>query len=127
MFADHLESLMRSKPDQVVASNKKAKDADDADALDLESLYASTKVHAKLKSGAIADADELRVTTKNAKQEIELRGQPTATVGDGKGSTLSGPVLHVSPEPLVVTVDGAGTMHKMHRSATAKSAGRPMD
>jgi hypothetical protein len=126
IFADHLESLMRPKPTQVVASSKKTKDADDADALDLESLHARTKVHAKLKSGAIADADELRVTTKNNKQSIELRGQPSATIADGKGNTLSGPVLHVSPDPLLVTVDGPGTMRKVRRASATQPA-QPMD
>ncbi|HSV12806.1 MAG TPA: hypothetical protein VLI90_01005, partial [Tepidisphaeraceae bacterium] len=127
IFADHLDALIRPKPAPAVADKKAKQPANDEDALDLESMYASKNVHAKLKSGAMADADELRVTTTtNDKQKIELRGQPTASIGDGKGSTLSGPVLHVSPDPLLVTVDGPGTMRKMRRATTTQPA-QPMD
>ena len=74
----HIQTNQSATDEVAAATGKQKPKVDDADALDLESLYATTKVHAKLKNGAIADADELRVTTKNEKQNIELRGQPTA-------------------------------------------------
>jgi hypothetical protein len=127
--AGHLDVALvpKAKLSAPAAVAKNTKDADAMDAVEVESLFAKTNVHAELKTGAIADADQLRVTTKNGKTDIELRGgEALATIADGKGSTLSGPLLHLSPERSLVTVDGPGSMHAVRRTSPSAPP-RPVD
>jgi hypothetical protein len=113
--AGHL--IARLRPISASAKGKQ-------EAVELESLLASSKVHSVLKTGAIADADALRVNTKDEKSQIELSGKP-ATVRDGKGGALSGPVIHISPDQSLVTVAGAGSMESV-RSASPGEPARPV-
>ncbi len=107
-----------------VASNS----GDAADAVELESMHAWSNVHAVLKTGAVANADDLQVTTKDGQQQVELRGN--ARVEDGKKSSVSGPLIHIIPDAQAMTVTGPGTMHTIRKSADDKAAdskGRPID
>lgn len=115
--AGHLVARLRP----LVASTKGKQDNQ---AVELESLFASSKVHSVLKNGAIADSDALRVNMEDGKSHIELSGKP-ATVKDGKGGSLSGPIIHISPEQSLVTVSGAGSMESV-RSASANEPARPV-
>jgi hypothetical protein len=127
--AGHLEAVLLPKPPAAPAAKAtKSSDTASNNGVDVESVLASSNVRAVLKAGAIANADELRVTMKNGKTIVELHGGDStpATIGDGKGSTLSGMLMHISPERSLVTVDGPGTMHSLRRSSP-REPGRPMD
>lgn len=130
--AGHLETLLVPKlkaksTGLTVAPAATKVSQDGGEEVEVESLLAKTNVRALLKSGAVASADELRVVTKSGKPEVELRGlgAVAATITDGKGGLLSGPVLHVSPERSLVTVDGAGEMRTLRRSAPGATS-QPM-
>ncbi len=135
LSADRLEVLLAPKPATVVAADVPAKadtradpTADLAGSAELESLHATSNVKAVMKDGATADCDDLRVTTvAGGKQNVELSGEHGATLTNGKGSKLTGPVVHLSPGSNTISVDGPGSMHTIQSTAgdAAKPAAAP--
>jgi hypothetical protein len=89
-------------------------------AMDVESLYAKTDVKARMKNDATADSDELRVSTVDGQQRVDLWGASGAMLKDGKGSWLTGPTVHLWPANNGVSVDGAGKMETIRKASTTQ-------
>jgi hypothetical protein len=115
--AGHLEALLKPKAKSATPTTQ---NTDDGNQMDLESMIARENVHAVLKNGTIADANELHVTTLNDQQEVDLFGVDgmPAKLNDGKGSTLSGPKIHIIPSSSNLLVQGPGTMTTIRKSTT---------
>ncbi len=118
--AGHLDALLIAKAN--TKSSTKTSPDDVGQAVDLETLYASSAVHALLKNGATADAEELKVTTVDGKQFVDLRGPDGAMLKDGKGSWLKGPIVYLVPDRNSVSVDGPGMMETIRRASTTRPA-----
>jgi hypothetical protein len=115
MTAKHLEAVLAERAPTAPATVATTAPADDdpAAAVDLVSMLSTGDVHAVTKAGATADSQNLRVTTVDGVRQVELWGNGGAVVKDGKGKTLTGSVLHLSPDRGTASVDGAGTIHSV--------------
>jgi hypothetical protein len=136
MTAKHLEAVLAEKVSTAAAVPAAAPttapaDDDPGAAVDLVSLLSTGDVHALTKAGATADSQNLRVTTVDGIRQVELWGNGGAVVNDGRGKTLTGSVLHLSPDRGTASVDGAGTIHSVAGAGaaaqTASSTTRPAD
>jgi hypothetical protein len=139
LTADRLEILLTPKPVAATTrpTGKKPATTDPTDdmasAVQMESLHATSNVRAVMKDKSTADCDDLQVSTlADGKQLVELSGDHGATLADGKGSWLTGSVVHIAPASNVITVDGEGRMHTIETSAssttkpTSKPASKPV-
>jgi len=108
MHSGHLTATMLpAAPATKPAQKPTTREA--ADKIVVQSVLASENVHAILKGGATADAEELHLDTIDGKQQVKLIGAPLATVID-KASTLRGPVIQINPDTQRSLVLGAGTL-----------------
>jgi hypothetical protein len=123
--ARHLDALLLARAKPATPPGKKVAKEDANQAVDLESLLASEDVHARLKNGATADTDQLRVTTLEGRQTVDLWGPRGAVLSSKDGSWLAGPVVHLVPDRSLVSVDGAGMMETIRTSPTTRPANSP--
>jgi hypothetical protein len=123
LHAGHLEAILIPKPPTKTA--KKPSDSDEE--LDVQSMDASSAVHAVLKNGSMADSEQLHMRIVDAHHQVELDGAP-ATLTNAQHSTLSGQVIHLLPDEdqQAVVVDGPGKA-KLMRKASATQPARPVD
>jgi lipopolysaccharide export system protein LptA len=125
--AGHLDALLIAKAGPATQTSPE----DVGNAVDLESLYASSDVHAKMKNDATAVADQLRVTTVDGRQKVDLWGPKGAKLDNGKGSWLTGPIVHLIPDRNGVSVKGPGSMETIRTASTTQPASaeppRPID
>jgi hypothetical protein len=119
--SQHLDALLLAR----TAPATKASTDDMNQAVDLQELHAGTDVHARLKNGATADTDQLRVMTANGRQTVDLWGPRGAVLSSKDGSWLAGPVVHLVPDQSQVTVDGAGMMETIRTSSTTRPVNSP--
>ncbi len=126
--AGSLDALLAPKANAAPATNPT--DAG-ASAVELESLAAKTNVHALLKNGSTADADELHIVGMGRQQKISLTGTGGATLTDGKNSWLKGPTIDITPDQSIVEVNGPGSMRTIRKSPATQPADasppRPFD
>jgi hypothetical protein len=98
--------------------------------VDLQSLLAHDSVHViGRKDNTEAFADTMLVDKKNGQTTVKLVGQPFAKIVQ-KGSTITGPVIDLSPDDQQLAVDGGGTMHGAQQEAGAAAVSpttRPID
>jgi lipopolysaccharide export system protein LptA len=98
--------------------------------VDLQSLLAHDSVHViGRKDDTEAFADTMLVDKKNGQTTVKLVGQPFAKIIQ-KGSTITGPVIDLSPDDQQLAVDGGGTMHGAQQDAGAAAVSpttRPID
>jgi hypothetical protein len=127
--ADDSNADVAAAPIQPSGNPATVDPADSAAAVELESLHATAKVHAKLKT-ATADTDDLQVSGMGTEQVVDLAG-PGTTLRDVKGSWLKGALIHITPAASIVKVDGPGMMETIRSKPTSQpvdaSPPRPVD
>lgn len=109
LAAGHLDAVLASKPNTVATKTGATNDAGIA----IKTVHATDAVHVELKSGAIADADELWLTTPHGNPQIDLHSTTAAHVNDGKGSVLSGKHIRLLPDQSIVRVLGPGRLNAL--------------
>jgi len=94
---------------------------DVASAVELDSLHARSNVHAKLKSGATADTDDLRISGPVDNRLVLLTDPAGSTLTNGKTSKLqSKSVIRITPDQGGLGVEGPGEMSTVRVSSTTQ-------
>jgi len=114
--AGHLDAMLLAKAGPATKASP--------DDIALESLFASTDVHALMKGNTTADADQLRITTVDGKQQVDLWGPNGVKLNNGKGTRLAGQIVHLVPDRKGVSVEGPGSINTILPASTTKAASK---
>lgn len=97
------------------------------EAATLDKLIATTNVRVTGKDSSSASADELYVQMVDDHAHVTLLGSPSrdAVVKD-RTSTMTGPVIHLSPHDQTASIDGPGTFDGLQQPKDPSQKPRPL-
>lgn len=97
------------------------------DEVALDKLIATTNVQVTGKDSSSASANELYVQMVNDHAHVALLGSPFRdAVVKNKTSTMTGPVIHLSPHDQTASIDGPGTFDGLQQPKDPSQKPRPL-
>jgi lipopolysaccharide export system protein LptA len=119
LTAEHLQIGLLPAP------AKAGSKADEAVALD--KLIANTNVVITGKDSSSASADALYVEMRDGHAHVTLFGSPSHdAVVKNKTSTMTGPMIHLSPHDQTASIDGPGTFEGLSQPKDPRQKPRPL-
>ena len=119
LTAEHLQIGLLPAP-----AKSKGKSEDEAA---LDKLIASTNVVITGKDSSSASADELYVEMADGHAHVTLVGTPSRdAVVKNKTSTMTGPLIHLSPHDQTASIDGPGTFQGLAQPKDPRQRPRPL-
>ncbi|HEX4054667.1 MAG TPA: hypothetical protein VHX86_10420 [Tepidisphaeraceae bacterium] len=119
LTAEHLQIGLLPPP-----ANEKPQAENDAT---LDKLIATTNVHVTGKDSSSASSNELYVQMVDSHPHVTLLGAPSRdAVVKSKTSTMTGPVIYLSPHDQTASIDGAGTFDGLQQPKDPSQTPRPL-